>query len=137
MAGAHRYNCSVNNTLATLFLLCAAATAHAQTGVGDVVYVPTPQLVVDEMLLMGKVNKNDYLIDLGSGDGRFVITAAKKHGAKALGVDLDTFLLKMANENARKESVTDRVTFREQNLFETDISHENLSTYQYNEKLFY
>ena len=81
-----------------------------------------PQLVVDEMLLMGKVNKNDYLIDLGSGDGRFVITAAKKHGAKALGVDLDTYLLKLANEAARKEGVTDRVTFREQNLFETDIS---------------
>ncbi len=99
-----------------------SATVHAQTGVGDVVYVPTPQLVVDEMLLMGKVNKNDYLIDLGSGDGRFVITAAKKYGAKALGVDLDTYLLKVANENARKESVTDRVTFREQNLFETDLS---------------
>ncbi len=100
----------------------AAHAAWAQTGVGDVVYVPTPQIVVDEMLLLAKVNKNDYLIDLGSGDGRFVITAAKKHGAKALGVDLDTYLLKIANENARKESVTDRVTFREQNLFETDIS---------------
>ena len=109
---------------AAVFLAVAALASgtHAQTGVGDVVYVPTPQLVVDEMLLMGKVNKNDYLIDLGSGDGRFVITAAKKHGAKALGVDLDTYLLKLANEAARKEGVTDRVTFREQNLFETDIS---------------
>lgn len=102
--------------------LVAAAPSWAQTGVGDVVYVPTPQIVVDEMLLMAKVNKADYLIDLGSGDGRFVITAAKKHGAKALGVDLDTYLLKIANENARKENVTDRVTFREQNLFETDIT---------------
>jgi 16S rRNA G966 N2-methylase RsmD len=110
-----------------LFLWCiaaifAAAPARAQTGVGDVVYVPTPQIVVDEMLLMAKVNKADYLIDLGSGDGRFVITAAKKHGAKALGVDLDTYLLKIANENARKENVTDRVTFREENLFQTDLS---------------
>jgi 16S rRNA G966 N2-methylase RsmD len=113
---------AMKQSLLALCMAVVAATAHAQTGVGDVVYVPTPQLVVDEMLLMGKVNKNDYLIDLGSGDGRFVITAAKKHGAKALGVDLDTFLLKMANENARKEGVTDRVTFREQNLFETDIS---------------
>ena len=88
---------------AAVFLAVAALASgtHAQTGVGDVVYVPTPQLVVDEMLLMGKVNKNDYLIDLGSGDGRFVITAAKKHGAKALGVDLDTYLLKLANEAAR------------------------------------
>ncbi len=105
-----------------LAALLVTATARAQTGVGDVVYVPTPQIVVDEMLAMAKVNKADYLIDLGSGDGRFVITAAKKHGAKALGVDLDTYLLKVANENARKENVTDRVTFREQNLFETDLT---------------
>lgn len=107
-----------------------AAPSWAQTGVGDVVYVPTPQIVVDEMLAMAKVTKADYLIDLGSGDGRFVITAAKRHGAKALGVDLDTYLLKVANEAARKENVNDRVTFREQNLFETDISEATVvSTY--------
>ncbi len=111
-------------------ILTAASPAWAQTGKGDVVYVPTPQIVVDEMLAMAKVNKADYLIDLGSGDGRFVITAAKKHGAKALGVDLDTYLLKVANEAARKENVADRVTFREQNLFETDISEATVvSTY--------
>ncbi|HTE16375.1 MAG TPA: class I SAM-dependent methyltransferase [Burkholderiales bacterium] len=109
-------------TVVSMAGLTVAAPLHAQTGVGDVVYVPTPQIVVDEMLTMAKVNKSDYLIDLGSGDGRFVITAAKKHGAKALGVDLDTYLLKVANEAARKENVTDRVTFREQNLFETDLS---------------
>ncbi len=106
--------------LLSAFML--TASAQAQSGVGDVVYVPTPQIVVDEMLMMAKVNKADYLIDLGSGDGRFVITAAKKHGARALGVDLDTYLLKVANAAALKENVTDRVTFREQNLFETDIS---------------
>jgi len=116
-------------------LMCASAAlltavAHAQTGVGDVVYVPTPQIVVDEMLALAKVSKSDFLIDLGSGDGRLVITAAKKYGAKALGVDLDTYLLKLANENARKENVTDRVTFREQNLFQTDISEATvISTY--------
>ncbi len=103
-------------------LLLTTAQVQAQTGVGDVVYVPTPQLTVDEMLIMAKMNQSDYLIDLGSGDGRFVITAAKKYGAKALGVDLDTYLLKVANENARKEGVTDRVTFREQNLFETELT---------------
>ena len=102
--------------------LAAAPSSWAQTGKGDVVYVPTPQIVVDEMLGMARISASDYLIDLGSGDGRFVITAAKKFGAKALGVDLDTYLLKLANENARKDNVTDRVTFREQNLFETDIS---------------
>lgn len=118
-----------------LFVWCVAAlfagaAARAQTGVGDVVYVPTPQIVVDEMLALAKVNKSDYLIDLGSGDGRLVITAAKKHGAKALGVDLDAYLLKIANENARKENVTDRVTFREENLFQTDISTASvISTY--------
>ncbi len=106
------------------------AVAHAQTGVGDVVYVPTPQIVVDEMLALAKVNKSDYLIDLGSGDGRLVITAAKKFGARALGVDLDTYLLKVANANARKENVADRVTFREQNLFQTDIAEATvISTY--------
>ena len=108
--------------LLSVAAFAAAAPVRAQTGVGDVVYVPTPQIVVDEMLMMAKVNKADYLIDLGSGDGRFVITAAKKHGARALGVDLDTYLLKVANENARKENVTERVTFREQNLFETDLA---------------
>ncbi|MBM3342783.1 MAG: class I SAM-dependent methyltransferase [Betaproteobacteria bacterium] len=108
----------------------AAASAHAQSGVGDVVYVPTPQVVVDEMLNMVKLNKSDFLIDLGSGDGRLVITAAKKHGARALGVDLDRYLLKVANEAAQKEGVTERVTFREQNLFQTDLSDATvISTY--------
>lgn len=121
---------AMKQTLLALCLTVLMAGVQAQTGVGDVVYVPTPQLVVDEMLLMGKVGKNDYLIDLGSGDGRFVISAAKKYGAKALGVDLDTYLLKVANEAARKEGVTDRVTFREQNLFETDFSAATvISTY--------
>ena len=94
------------------------------------VYVPTPQIVVDEMLGMAKLTSSDYLIDLGSGDGRFVITAAKRHGAKALGVDLDKFLLRVANDGAQKEGVTDRVTFREENLFQTDFSAATvISTY--------
>jgi len=102
--------------------MLAAPAAQAQDGRGDVVYVPTPQVVVDEMLRMAKIGASDYLIDLGSGDGRIVITAAKKFGASGFGVDLDTYLLKMANENAKKEGVTDRVHFVEQNLFETDLS---------------
>jgi 16S rRNA G966 N2-methylase RsmD len=102
--------------------MLAVPPAQAQEGRGDVVYVPTPQIVVDEMLRMAKIGASDYLIDLGSGDGRIVITAAKKFGAHGFGVDLDTYLLKMANENAKKEGVTDRVHFVEQNLFETDLS---------------
>ncbi len=102
-------------------LLLSAPAVFAQQGEGDVVYVPTPQEVVDEMLSMAKVGPNDYLIDLGSGDGRIVITAAKKHGARGFGVDLDRFLLNKANENARAAGVADRVQFYEQDLFETDL----------------
>lgn len=103
-------------------LMALAAPALAQEGRGDVVYVPTPQVVVDEMLSMAKISSKDYLIDLGSGDGRIVITAAKKHGARGIGVDLDSYLLKLAREGAKKEGVADRATFVEQNLFETDLS---------------
>ena len=104
----------------TLALLAPAAVA--QDGRGDVVYVPTPQKVVDEMLRMAKIGPNDFLIDLGSGDGRIVVTAAKKYGARGFGVDLDTYLLKLANASAKREGVTDRARFVEQNLFETDLS---------------
>lgn len=100
--------------------LCAPALA--QEGRGDVVYVPTPQIVVDEMLRLAKISPSDFLIDLGSGDGRFVITAAKKFGARGFGVDLDSYLLRIARDNAKKEGVADRAQFVEQNLFETDLS---------------
>ena len=76
--------------LVALAVTLLAPPALAQDGQGDVVYVPTPQVVVDEMLNMAKVGAKDYLIDLGSGDGRIVITAAKKLGAQGFGVDLDT-----------------------------------------------
>ena len=105
-----------------------APRAQAQEGRGDVIYVPTPQVVVDEMLRMARVGAKDFVIDLGSGDGRIVITAAKKHGARGFGVDLDTYLLKMANANAKKEGVTDRARFIEQNLFETDLSQATVIT---------
>ncbi|HXV09598.1 MAG TPA: class I SAM-dependent methyltransferase [Burkholderiales bacterium] len=112
---------NLRRTLAVA-LLIAAPGLHAQEGEGDVVYVPTPQEVVDEMLSMAKVGPDDYIIDLGSGDGRIVITAAKKHGARGFGVDLDRYLLKKANENARLAGVADRARFFEQNLFETDLT---------------
>ncbi len=109
------------NAIFALALALAAPGARAQDGRGDVVYVPTPQVVVDEMLRMAKVGPADYVIDLGSGDGRIVITAAKKLGARGFGVDLDTYLLKIANDTAKKEGVADRARFIEQNLFETDL----------------
>jgi hypothetical protein len=97
------------------------APALAQEGRGDVVYVPTPQIVVDEMLTLAKIGPKDFLIDLGSGDGRIVITAAKKFGAQGFGVDLDTYLLRLARDGAKKEGVTERAAFVEENLFETDL----------------
>lgn len=100
----------------------------AQEGVGDVVYVPTPQIVVDEMLRMVNVGPRDFVIDLGSGDGRMVITAAKTFGARGFGVDLDPVLLKLSNENAQREGVADRARFIEQNLFQTDLSQATVIT---------
>jgi len=104
------------------------APAGAQEGRGDVVYVPTPQVAVDEMLKMAKVSPNDFVIDLGSGDGRIVITAAKKFGARGLGVDLDTVLLRRARDGAQREGVADRVQFVEQNLFDTDLARATVIT---------
>jgi hypothetical protein len=105
-----------------------AAPAAAQEGKGDVVYVPTPQIVVEEMLKMAKVGPNDFVIDLGSGDGRIVITAAQKFGARGLGVDLDRVLLERAREGAKAAGVADRAQFIEQNLFETDLSKATVIT---------
>ena len=99
-----------------------AAGAQAQQGAGNVVYVPTPQAVVDTMLRMAKVGPGDMLIDLGSGDGRIVVTAAKAHGARGLGVELDRHLLGLANESARRDGVADRTRFVEQDLFQTDLT---------------
>ena len=125
--------------IAGLLAIGASGLARAQEGVGDVVYVPTPQVVVDTMLEMAKVNAKDYIIDLGSGDGRIVITAAKKYGARGFGVDLDEVLLKRANDTAKREGVADRARFIEENLFETDLSKATvITTYllpEMNEKL--
>jgi len=114
--------------IVSMAVALAAPGAMAQEGRGDVIYVPTPQVVVDEMLRMAKVGAKDFVIDLGSGDGRIIITAAKKHGARGFGVDLDTYLLKMANSNAKQEGVADRARFIEQNLFETDLSQATVIT---------
>jgi len=105
-----------------------APLAQAQEGRGNVIYVPTPQVVVEAMLKMAKVGAGDFVIDLGSGDGRIVITAAKRHGARGFGVDLDTYLLKIANANAKQEGVADRARFFEQNLFDTDLSQATVIT---------
>jgi hypothetical protein len=114
--------------ISVVMIALFAPVAAAQEGRGDVVYVPTPQVVVDAMLKMAKVGAKDFVIDLGSGDGRIIITAAKKLGARGFGVDLDAYLLKIANANAKKEGVTDRAQFFMQNLFETDLSQATVIT---------
>ena len=88
----------------------------------SVPYVPTPQNVVDRMLEIAKVGPQDYLIDLGSGDGRIVVTAASKYGARGFGVDLNPTRISEANENARKAKVTDKVQFYQQRSLR-DRSH--------------
>jgi SAM-dependent methyltransferase len=85
-------------------------------------YVPTPQDVVDKMLQMVRVTANDYLIDLGSGDGRIVVTAAKKHSARGFGVDINPERVAEATANAQKNGVTDKVAFYQRDLFQTDLS---------------
>lgn len=94
----------------------------------DVPYVPTPQTVVDRMLELGEVSSSDYVIDLGSGDGRIPVTAAKRYGARAMGVDLNPKRIEEAKQNATENGVTDKVEFRNQNLFETPIGEANVLT---------
>lgn len=94
----------------------------------DVPFVPTPQAVVEKMLEMAELKPTDVLLDLGSGDGRIAITAAKKYGITASGVDLDPVRVAEAKENAEKEGVADKVKFREGDLFQTDLSKATVIT---------
>jgi SAM-dependent methyltransferase len=101
-------------------------SAHQQ--IIDVPYVPTPNEVVEEMLKVANVGKNDVIYDLGCGDGRIVITAAQKYGARGVGVDINSDRIKESNENAQKAGVTDRVKFFQQDLFETDLREATVVT---------
>ena len=94
----------------------------------EVPYVPTPQVTVDEMLRLANVGSQDFVIDLGSGDGRIVITAARKFGARGFGVDLDEELVAESGENARAAGVEDRVGFLRQDLFKTDLGQATVIT---------
>jgi SAM-dependent methyltransferase len=85
------------------------------------IYVPTPQSIVDKMLEVAKVTKDDYVFDLGSGDGRIPITAAKRYGARGFGVDINPKLIAEARDNAKVAGVSDRVEFRRQDLFRTSV----------------
>ena len=113
---------------ATALAAAAVMLGNAQAAEPSVPYVPTPQVVVDRMLQMAKITPQDYVIDLGSGDGRIVITAATKYGARGFGVDLNPVRIKESTENAAKAGVSDRANFYQRNLFETDLSQATVLT---------
>src|SRR5438128_8425249 len=111
-----------------LVLSAGAAPAQVVSAQPDVIYVPTPQEVVDEMLKLANVGKGDVLYDLGSGDGRIPVTAAKRFRIRAVGIDIDPRRIEEANENARKNGVTQLVTFKREDLFKTKFSDASVVT---------
>lgn len=130
----------LRHSLLTLFLSVALGAAYAQDKpaavqyepeVGqhgkDVVWVPTSQALVDRMLDLGRVTARDYVIDLGSGDGRTVITAAKR-GARALGIEYNPDMVELSQRNAAKEGVSEKAKFMKADLFETDFSQATVIT---------
>jgi predicted RNA methylase len=116
--------------LLAILAMPVAVPASAQQALRspDVIFVPTPQEVVDAMLKLAKVTKNDVIYDLGSGDGRIPITAAKTYGARGVGIDIDPQRIKEATENLKTAAVGDRVKFLNQDLFTTDISEATVVT---------
>jgi tRNA G37 N-methylase Trm5 len=123
-------------TAASLAFFLCAIVASAQTAAPaateprrpDVIFVPTPEDVVDEMLKVANVTGKDVLYDLGSGDGRIPITAAKRFGTRGLGIDIDPDRIKEANENLKKAGVGDKVKFVQGDLFELDLSQATVIT---------
>src|SRR5438045_5243888 len=114
---------------AAMLLTATTATAADLQPVKDAgPYVPSPESVVSDMLRYADVSANDFLIDLGSGDGRIVLTAAKVFGARGFGVEIKEDLVKRANEAAQKEGLADRVKFMKADLFKTDISQASVIT---------
>ncbi len=118
---------AVSTGFAAFIFSMLAATAMAQD-YGDTPYVQTPQVVVDKMLEIAKVSSKDYLVDLGSGDGRMIITAAKRYGARGFGVDLNKSLVTLSNRNAAKMGVANRAVFYERDLHETDLAKADVLT---------
>lgn len=122
---AHERRALLHGVAALSGLALAPATilpAFAARDLPKVPYVTTPQDIVDHMLSMAKVGRDDVVYDLGCGDGRIVISAARKHGARGVGIDLDPDRIREAQANARSAGVQDRVRFRHADLFRTDVS---------------
>ena len=131
----HKFNSLRVAALVFATMLGGTVTVRAQDEAGsdapikkDVPYVPTPQPVVDRMLEMAAVTKDDVVYDLGCGDGRMVVTAAKKYGASGVGVDIDPQRIKESNENAKSAGVTDKVKFSIKDLFTMEFGEANVLT---------
>ncbi len=107
--------------LVLLAALALPAAGDTQGFLSNAPYVPTPQSTVDRMLELAKVGPNDFVIDLGSGDGRIPITAAKRFGARAVGIEIEADLIEKSRFDARWAGVADRVTFKIEDLFTTDL----------------
>jgi SAM-dependent methyltransferase len=121
--------------LAFIFLALVVGAAGAQKfepQVGqagkDVIWVPTPDDVVERMLTMAQVTPNDFVIDLGSGDGKIAIMAAKKFGARALGIEYNPDMVKLSQENARQAGVAEKASFRRADIFASDFSQATVIT---------
>ena len=112
--------------LVALLLLATSKLQAAETAKPDVGFIPTPQPVVEAMLQMAQVKRDDVLYDLGCGDGRLVILAAKHHGARGVGIDIDPERIVEATQKAVATKVADRVEFRQANIFESDFHDANV-----------
>ncbi|MEK7877605.1 MAG: methyltransferase domain-containing protein [Pseudomonadota bacterium] len=110
-----------------LIIFAAAAAVFAQQLTGGP-YVPTPQAVVDEMLRLAKVNADDIVVDLGSGDGRIVLTAVQRYGARGLGLEIDEELVQLSNAEAKRLGVADRARFVQQDVLEAHIGEATVLT---------
>ncbi|WP_225783413.1 cyclopropane-fatty-acyl-phospholipid synthase family protein [Xenophilus sp. Marseille-Q4582] len=117
----------VSRTAAAAILCAAAASAQAQLG-EEVPFITTPDHVTLEMLRIADVGAKDHVIDLGSGDGRIVITAARQFGATGLGVEIVPDLVEKSRANARRAGVADKTEFRAQDIFDTDLSAASVIT---------
>ena len=114
--------------LMSLMLVTSVGAQQSPRRTLDIHYVPTPTAVVEAMLELAKVTANDVVYDLGSGDGRIVITAAQQYGARGVGIELDGTLVQLATNNARQVGLAGRVTFRQENLFAADFSDATVVT---------
>ncbi|HQI20991.1 MAG TPA: methyltransferase domain-containing protein, partial [Leptospiraceae bacterium] len=118
--------------VAALFAFAGMAAffgeARAENGQPDVIFVPTPQVVVDKMLETARVTKSDLIYDLGCGDGRIVVTAAKRYGAHAIGFDIDPQRIRSSQENVRTNGVDNLVQIRQADIFQLDLTPANVVT---------